>query len=60
MPNIENQTTKSKYIDRETYQWTRQQQAKDNKEVFINATVLIAAFAVYATWTWMIIQKLRA
>ncbi|RHZ36388.1 hypothetical protein [endosymbiont GvMRE of Glomus versiforme] len=61
MPNIENQTNlKSKYIDRESYEWTREQGSKRNKEAFVNATVVIAAVAIYATWAWMIIQKIKA
>ncbi len=59
MPTIENQT-KNKYLDRETFEWTREQRSKDNKETFVYITVAVAAVAVYATWTWMIIQKLRA
>lgn len=59
MPTIENQT-KNKYLDKETYEWTREQRSKDNKETFVYITVALAAVAVYATWTWMIIQKLRA
>ena len=55
---IEN--TKNKYLDRETFEWTREQRSKDNKETFVYITVAVAAVAVYATWTWMIIQKLRA
>jgi len=55
---IEN--TKNKYLDRETFEWTREQRSKDNKETFVYITVTAAAAAVYATWTWMIIQKLRA
>ena len=55
---IEN--TKNKYLDRETFEWTREQRSKDNKETFVYITVAMAAAAVYATWTWMIIQKLRA
>ena len=55
---IEN--TKNKYLDKETYEWTREQRSKDNKETFVYITVAVAAVAVYATWTWMIIQKLRA
>jgi len=58
MPTIE--TNKNKYLDRETYEWTREQRTKDNKETFVYITVAMAAVAVYATWTWMIIQKLRA
>ena len=59
MPTIENQT-KNKYLDRETFEWTREQRSKDNKETFVYITVAVAAVAVYATWTYMIIQKLRA
>ena len=59
MPTIENQT-KNKNLDRETFEWTREQRSKDNKETFVYITVAVAAVAVYATWTWMIIQKLRA
>ena len=55
---IEN--TKNKYLDRETFEWTREQRSKDNKETFVYITVAAAAATVYATWTWMIIQKLRA
>jgi len=59
MPTIENQT-KNKYLDRETFEWTREQRSKDNKETFFCITIVSMAAAVYATWTWMIIQKLRA
>ena len=60
MPTIENTNLKNKYLDRETFEWTREQRSKDNKETFVYITVAVAAVAVYATWTWMIIQKLRA
>ena len=61
MPKIENENeNKSRYIDRTTYDWTREQRAKDNKETFVYATVAIAAAAVYATWAWMIVQKIKA
>jgi len=60
MPTIENTNLKNKYLDKETYEWTREQRSKDNKETFVYITVALAAVAVYATWTWMIIQKLRA
>lgn len=61
MPQILNENeTNTKYIDRETYNWAREQRAKDNKETFVYATVAIAAVAVYATWAWMIIQKIKA
>ena len=53
MPQIEN--TPSQYIDRASYDWAREQRGKDNKETFVYATV-----AVYATWAWMIIQKIKA
>lgn len=58
--NLENSSSQSRYIDRESYDWAREQRGRDNKELFVNATVVIAAFAVYATWTWMIIKKLSA
>lgn len=61
MPKIENETENPKrYLDPETYHWARDQRNKDNKETFVNATVVIAAVAVYATWAWMIIQKIKA
>lgn len=62
MPKIlnENEINKSQYIDREAYDWAREQRSKDNKETFVYATVAIAAVAVYVTWAWMIIQKIRA
>lgn len=61
MPKIlENETINPKYLDRETYNWAREQRAKDNKETFVNATVVITAAAVYATWIWMIVQKIKA
>ena len=65
MPQIENNlNTKNKfedeYISRKSYDWSREQRAKDNKETFVYATVAIAAVAVYATWAWMIIQKIKA
>jgi len=59
MPTIEN-LKPNKYIDRESYDWAREQRTKDNKETFVYITVAVAAVAVYATWVWMIIQKLRA
>ena len=61
MPKIlkENETN-PQYIDRTSYDWAREQRAKDNKETFVYATVAIAAVAVYATWAWMIIQKIKA
>ena len=62
MPKIlnENEINKSQYLDRETYEWTREQSSKRNKEYFVNATVVVAAVAIYATWAWMIIQKIKA
>ena len=51
MPNIETNLNpkKAKYIDRESYEWTREQSSKRNKEWFFNATIVLAAAAVYAT-----------
>lgn len=65
MPQIENNlNTKNKfedeYISRKSYDWSREQRAKDNKEMFFHATILAAAVAVYATWAWMIAQKIKA
>jgi len=62
MPKIltENETINPQYIDRTSYDWAREQRAKDNKETFVYATVAIAAVAVYATWAWMIVQKIKA
>jgi hypothetical protein len=61
MPQIENnENLTKKYINREDYEWTREQGSKRNKEYFVNATVIIAAFAVYATWFYMIGKKLTA
>lgn len=65
MPQIENNlNTKNQfadeYISRKSYDWAREQRGKDNKETFVYATVAIAAIAVYATWAWMIIQKIKA
>ena len=51
---------KQDYIDREAYEWTREQSARNVKENFVYLTVGITALAVYATWTYLIIQKLRA
>ena len=64
MPKILNENNQnenqSRYIDRASYDWAREQRGKDNKETFVYATVAIAAIAVYATWAWMIIQKIKA
>lgn len=65
MPKILNESPnrqydREKYIYREAYDWSREQRTKDNKETFVNATVVIAAVAVYATWAWMIVQKIKA
>ena len=61
MPQIENlENDKNRYIDRHTWDWSREQRGKDNKETFVNATVVIAALAVYATWVCMIAQKIKA
>jgi hypothetical protein len=59
MPNINQNQTKNQYLDRETYEWTREQGKKRNQEYFFNATIVLAATAVYATWAWMIIQKIK-
>ena len=56
----DNLNFKKKYIDPEAYEWTREQSARNVKENFVYLTVGITALAVYATWTWLIIQKLRA
>ena len=62
MPNIETNLNpkKTKYIDRESYEWTQEQSSKRNKEWFFNATIVLAAAAVYATWACMIVQKIKA
>ena len=60
MPQIENNLNQEEYISRKTYDWTREQRGKDNKELFFHATIVVAAVAVYATWTWMIVQKIKA
>jgi hypothetical protein len=63
MPTILNHHEENQFrkpLDRETYEWTKQQRSQDNKETFVYITIATAAVAVYATWTWMIIQKLRA
>ena len=62
MPNIvnENINPKDKYIDRSTWDLIREQRGKDNKDTFLYASVIIAAVAVYATWAWMIVQKIKA
>ena len=60
MPQIENNLNQEEYISRKSYDWAREQRGKDNKETFVYATVAIAAIAVYATWAWMIIQKIKA
>ena len=49
-----------KYIDQEAYEWTRDQSAKDTKENFVYLTIGITALAVYASYAYMLIQKLRA
>lgn len=56
----QNPFSKKKYIDQEAYEWTREQSARNVKENFVYLTVGITAFAVYATWAWLIIQKFRA
>jgi hypothetical protein len=50
----------NKYIDQETYEWTREQSAKDTKENFVYLTIGITALAVYASYAYLLIQKLRA
>ena len=49
-----------KYIDQEAYEWTREQSAKDTKENFVYLTIGITALAVYASYAYLLIQKLRA
>ena len=49
-----------KYIDQEAYEWTRQEAAKSTKETFVYFTIGITALAVYASYAYMLIQKLRA
>ena len=49
-----------KYIDQEAYEWTRDQSAKDTKENFVYLTIGITALAVYASYAYLLIQKLRA
>jgi len=48
------------YIDRQAYEWTREQSAKSAKENFVYLTIGITALAVYASYAYMLIQKLRA
>ena len=60
-PNNLNLKPKSQdYIDRQAYEWTREQSAKDTKENFVYLTIGITALAVYASYGYMLIQKLRA
>jgi len=49
-----------KYIDQEAYEWTRQESAKTAKENFVYLTIGITALAVYASYAYLLIQKLRA
>ena len=60
MPNINENQIKNKYIDRESYDWSREQRTKDNKETFVYLTIGFSVAAVAATWVYLIIQKLRA
>jgi len=48
------------YIDRQAYEWTRQESAKTAKENFVYLTIGITALAVYASYAYLLIQKLRA
>jgi len=48
------------YIDRQAYEWTREQSAKTAKENFVYLTIGITALAVYVSYAYMLIQKLRA
>ena len=49
-----------KYLDPETYEWTREQSSRNAKENFVYLTVAITALAVYVSYGYMLIQKLRA
>jgi hypothetical protein len=49
-----------KYIDQEAYEWTKEQSAKTAKENFVYFTIGITALAVYASYAYLLIQKLRA
>ena len=57
---MKNNLNKRKYIDQDAYEWTRQESAKSTKETFVYLTVAITALAVYGSYAYMLIQKLRA
>jgi len=51
---------KRKYIDQEAYEWTKEQSARNTKETFVYLTIAITALAVYGSYAYLLIQKLRA
>jgi len=57
---MKNNLKPKKYIDQETYEWTRDQSSKTVKDNFLYLTIGITALAVYASYAYMLIQKLRA
>ena len=57
---MKNNLKPRKYIDQEAYEWTKAESAKSNKETFLYLTIGIAALAVYSSYAYMLIQKLRA
>ncbi len=60
MKNNLNNLKPKKYIDQEAYEWTRQEAARNTKETFVYLTIGITALAVYASYAYLLIQKLRA
>lgn len=61
MKNLnQNPFKKQDYIDRQAYEWTQEQSARNTKENFVYLTVAITALAVYGSYAYMLIQKLRA
>jgi len=57
---MKNNLKPRKYIDQEAYEWTKAESAKSNKENFVYLTVGVAFLIVYASYAYMLIQKLRA
>jgi hypothetical protein len=57
---MKNNLKPKKYIDQEAYEWTKAESARGTKENFVYFTIGITALAVYASYAYLLIQKLRA
>jgi hypothetical protein len=66
MPSIQNLETKQPFkrritqIDPDTYEWAKREQSEGLKQNFVYATILISVAAIYVTYGYLLIQKIKA